>query len=219
MTGGTDVGGAAGIYTANSVYNATVHGKGGGKMSYDGMLTNNLGDQRRHVVRPESGDGARKRWCEVGGISAESDSVGISHEPGAEGRRQHLPVQRRRHYTNENLQSDNFTDELRARGLTDDEQSPAPLRRQRDAGRPDQAGSALVLRRDAVSGNQNQVAGIYFNKTQGTPFYTPDLDEPAYRKEWLKSIGGRLTWQAAQKHKVNVFADVQSYQVRGSGRQ
>ena len=31
---------------------------------------------------------------------------------------------------------------------------------------------------------------MYFNKTQGTPFYTPDLDRPAYRKEWLKSQAG-----------------------------
>src|SRR5262245_24115468 len=42
MSGGTEVGGAAGIYTSHSVYNATVHGKGGGKLSYDGMVTNNL---------------------------------------------------------------------------------------------------------------------------------------------------------------------------------
>ncbi len=66
-----------------------------------------------------------------------------------------------------------------------------------------------------ANGSQNEVAGIYFNKTRGTPFYTPDLDRPAYRKEWLKSIAGRLTWQASQRNKVNVFADTQSYQVRG----
>ena len=66
-----------------------------------------------------------------------------------------------------------------------------------------------------ASGSRNEVAGIYFNKTRGTPFYTPDLDRPAYRKEWLKSVAGRLTWQASQRNKVNLFADTQSYQVRG----
>ena len=34
-------GGASGIYSANSAHAATVHGKGGGKMSYDGMQTSN----------------------------------------------------------------------------------------------------------------------------------------------------------------------------------
>ena len=38
---------------------------------------------------------------------------------------------------------------------------------------------------------------MFFNTTQGTPFYTPDLDRPAYREEWFRSHGGRLTWQAS----------------------
>src|SRR5947199_30633 len=36
-----------------------------------------------------------------------------------------------------------------------------------------------------------------------------------YRNEWLMMIAGRLTWKASQRNKVNVFADTQSYQVRG----
>ena len=75
----------------------------------------------------------------------------------------------------------------------------------------------MVLRRDAVYRQQEPGAGDYFNKTQGTPLYTPDLDRPAFRKEWLKSQAGRLTWQVSPKNKVNAFVDVQSYQVRGRG--
>lgn len=59
------------------------------------------------------------------------------------------------------------------------------------------------------------VPDLYFNKTQGTPLYTPDLDRPAYRKEGLATIGGRLTWQASQRNKVSAFVDVQHFPLRG----
>jgi hypothetical protein len=59
--------------------------------------------------------------------------------------------------------------------------------------------------------------GLYFNKTIGTPFYTPDLDRPAYRAEWLKSVGNRLTWQVSEKNKVSVFGDLQAAYNRGRG--
>ena len=68
-----------------------------------------------------------------------------------------------------------------------------------------------------ASRNKNTVVGLYFNKTIGTPFYTPDLDRPAYRTEWLKSIGNRLTWQASDKNKVSVFGDLQAAYNRGRG--
>jgi hypothetical protein len=60
-------------------------------------------------------------------------------------------------------------------------------------------------------------AGIYVNTTQGTPFYTPDFSQPAFREAAVTSTGGRLTWQAAPKHKITAFADLQSFQVWGIG--
>jgi hypothetical protein len=68
-----------------------------------------------------------------------------------------------------------------------------------------------------MAGNENTVAGLYFNKTQGTPFYTQDLSRPAYRKEWLRGASGRVTWQAAEKNKISGFADFLSFFNRGRG--
>ena len=124
---------------------------------------------------------------ETGGISAESNASGLSinmipkeggniFKFGADGM-----------YTNEHLQSDNLTDDAARPRRDDDEQGPAPLRCNVDGGRSDQAGPAVVLRGDAVHGQSESGPGVYFNKTQGTPFYTPDLDRPAFRQEWLKS--------------------------------
>ena len=215
MSGGTDVGGAAGIYSANSIFNATVHGKGGGKLLYDGMATNNLAISGAmwYVPNPST---VEETVVEVGGISAESDASGLIMNlvPKEGGNTFRLRADTT--YTNKDLQGDNFTDEC-APAADRDEQSPALYDVNVTQGGLIKRDRLWFFAATRASGNKNQVAGIYFNKTRGTPFYTPDFDSPVYRKEWLKSIGGRMTWQAAEKHKVNVFADVQSYQVRGQG--
>ena len=41
MSNSSDSSGASGLYSSNTAHGATVHGKGGSKMSYDGMQTSN----------------------------------------------------------------------------------------------------------------------------------------------------------------------------------
>ena len=43
------------------------------------------------------------------------------------------------------------------------------------------------------------VPGNYFNATQNTLFYTPDLSRPAYTDTWNYSYDVRLDWQATHK--------------------
>jgi hypothetical protein len=216
MTGGTDVGGAAGIYTSNSVYNATVHGKSGGKLSYDGMVTNNLAinGAMSYVPNPST---VEETVVELGGISAESDSSGVLMNlvPKEGGNTFRFSADTT--YTNRDLQGDNFSDELRARGLAATNKVLHVYDVNVTQGGPVKRDRLWFFAASRFSGSKNEVAGIYFNSTRGSPFYTPDLNNPAFRKEWLKSIAGRLTWQIAEKHKLNVFGDVQSYQVRGFG--
>jgi hypothetical protein len=108
------------------------------------------------------------------------------------------------------MQGDNFTDELRARGLT----NVNKVKHIYDASAT--LGGPIV--RDRIWffggwrrwGNRNDIAGTFYNLTPGTPFYTPDLTRPAQRFEWYNSYANRLTWQASQRHKVAVFVDVQN---------
>ena len=58
-------------------------------------------------------------------------------------------------------------------------------------------------------GNKRQAANKFYNATQHTPFYTPDLSRPAFAKEWYESKAIRLTWRATEKNKFNFFADPQ----------
>src|SRR4029450_2008383 len=58
-------------------------------------------------------------------------------------------------------------------------------------------------------GNERQAAHKFYNATQHSPFYTPDLSRPGYAKEWYESKAIRVTWRATEKNKFNFFADPQ----------
>ena len=216
MSGNSDSGGGSGLYSANSMHAATVHGKGGGKMSYDGMQTSNQSGtgHTSYIMNPAT---VEETVVSTGGISAESDASGLminlvpkeggnTFKGGTDGV-----------YTNGDLQSDNLTDRVRATGVT----TIAKVQRLYDlnmyVGGPIKRDKVWFFTATRFNGSQNQVGGIYFNKTRGTPFYTPDLNQPAFRKEWLKSQSARVTWQVSPRNKVNGFSDTQSYQVRGRG--
>ena len=214
MSGGTDSGGAAGLYAANAAQAATVHGKAGGKMAYDNMQVDNLafGANLSYIMNPST---VEETVVEAGGISAESDVSGLRMNliPKEGGNAFKFGADST--YTNQHLQSDNLSDIQRARGLT----AAAKVLRLYDANVT--GGGRIIKDRlwfftaTRFSGTKNQIPGIYLNATQGTPLYTPDLTQPAYRQEWLRSLGGRITWQATPKDKVSGFADVQDYEVRG----
>jgi hypothetical protein len=105
--------------------------------------------------------------------------------------------------------ADNMTDALRNRGL----ETGSELLEIYDAG----VSLGGPIKRDKLWfftahrewGNSRLFAGIYWNKTQGSPFYTPDLDRQADSHQWFESHALRVTWQASQTHKFNFFADMQ----------
>ena len=216
MSGGTDSGGASGIYSSNSAHGATLHGKGGGKMSYDGMQTSNLSGtgHTSYVMNPAT---VLETVVETGGISAESDASGfrinLIPKEGGNNFSETFDFT----FTNQDLQADNLSDTLVERGVSTTNKVLKLYDVNGTIGGPIKQDSVWFFLATRFSQNKNQVTNVFFNKTRGTPLYTPDLDDPAFRKEWLRSQAGRITWQANDKHKINGFADVQLYMVRGRG--
>jgi hypothetical protein len=108
-----------------------------------------------------------------------------------------------------NLQSDNLDDALRARGATT---SPFIKQNYEVAG-----GFGGPIRRDRVWYfvsarrwiSQSYQPGNYFNKTQGTMFYTPDFERPAYEDNFYNEQTARLTWQAAAAHKITAMVSTE----------
>lgn len=112
-------------------------------------------------------------------------------------------------FANRELQANNYSDELRNRGLA----SPPSVKEIYDAG----VGVGGPILKDRVWfytghrrwGAQQEQANIYYNKTPHTLFYTPDLDRPAFLNNWAQDHSARITWQLTPKSKLNYF---QSYQ-------
>ena len=216
MSGGLTAGGSTGIYGSNSVHGNSVHGKQGGKMAYDGMQTSNLaaGGHMSYLMNPST---VEEISLESGGISAESDASGFMlNLIPKEGGNSYSGVLDGT-FSGENLQGDNVNDDMRGRGLTTRAKTKHLYDTNMTIGGPVRRDRLWFFAATRLSGTKTDKPGIFFNSTRGTPLYTPDLDQPAFNKEWLKSIGGRMTWQAAERHKISAFADVQSFQVRGYG--
>jgi hypothetical protein len=105
-------------------------------------------------------------------------------------------------HTAPSWQSDNVTDELRARGLA----STPAVKKHYDTGfavgGPIQRDRLWFFGSARWQVNQQYQQGNYYNRLQGTLFYEPDPARLAHSDDYFKDYGARVTWQAAQKHKV-----------------
>jgi hypothetical protein len=210
LTGVADVGGSMGAYRAQGTpQSVQFHGRTGMKVNFDGMgILNMVGDGNTGYIM--NALVVQEMVLESGGVSADSAASGfaangIPREGGNAFSFSFSGV-----YSTERLQSDNLSDELIKRGVN----TVDKVLRIYDAGvtlgGPVKKDKLWFLAAYRNWGNENQIAGIYWNKTQGTPFYTPDRTRPADRFEYFRSWAGRLTWQASSKNKISFFADTQN---------
>ena len=112
----------------------------------------------------------------------------------------------------EGMQSDNFTDELQARGAT----QPNPVYHVYDVNTS--IGGPIV--RDRLwyymslrwQGQRQNTLNVYYNQNAGnaTAFtYSPDLNKPAFSDRTWENYTPRITWQASQRHKFTFSWDEQ----------
>jgi len=214
---GAEVGGAGGLYSAQAFSQTTYHGKSGIKLTYDGMQINNLAGTGGNVSYAMNFSMVEEMAVETGGVSAESDSnnVRVNLVPKDGGNKYGFDTTG--FFTNDKLQSNNLSDDLRSRGVTNLNKVLALSDLNVTIGGPIKRDRLWFFSATRVARNRNQVQAIYVTTTQGTPFYTPDFSQPAFREAAVTSTGGRVTWQAAPKHKIAAFADLQSFQVWGIG--
>ena len=197
---GHDVGGNKGENTKA----LNIHGIiGNQKTRWDGTPINDLigAGGRQYYINTAA---VQEIVLDTGGISAESEAGGANMNviPREGGNR--FSVYSLVNYGGENLQTDNFSDDLQARGVT----LVPPIYWISDVG----GGFGGPIQRDKLWfytahrwwGFKSGFAGNFFNSTQDTLFYTPDASRPAYGNEHQRDHNVRVTWQAAEKHKVNL---------------
>ena len=110
-------------------------------------------------------------------------------------------------------QASNLTDDLRNRGLPE----PNEMKKAYDIN-PGVGGPILRYRLWFFTSarwqiNQNYIAGLYYNANEGDPtkwLYAEDRSRRGYFSLEQNGINTRLTWQAAQKHKLSFYYDNQA---------
>jgi hypothetical protein len=108
-------------------------------------------------------------------------------------------------FASSRMQGDNFTQDLRDRGL----RTPDSIKRIADAnpafGGPIKRDRLWFFGTALYSSAQNYVAGMFHNRNAGNPTawtYEPDPARPAFRDTLSKNGAFRLTWQANAKNKL-----------------
>jgi hypothetical protein len=196
-----------------------MHGSriGDGRLSLDGITLGQRGSggANRSMFQINVGAFQETTISTSGGLGeAETGGVAMNFVPreGGNTNRGSFYVG----FANGAMQGNNFTDELRAKGLSTPneldkvwEVSPAfggPLKRDR----------LWYFAAARHNGTRNLVAGMYQNKNVNDPTkwtYEPDLTKRAIDDGTFYSASIRLTLQANQKNKFNIFWDEQDRKV------
>ncbi len=110
------------------------------------------------------------------------------------------------------MQSNNFTDELKARGAT----QPTPLNRVYDfnaaVGGPIVRDKLWYYMSVREQGQHQDIQNVFFNKNAGNPnvfTYVPDLGHPAMSDRTWENYTPRVTWQATPRNKITGSWDEQ----------
>jgi hypothetical protein len=201
---GQDVGGNKGEQYAGLM----VHGsrQQDGRFLYDGMRFNmttaDAGGAAKHYFINQND--VQEIVLETSGVAAETDTggviVNVVPKTGGNTFRGTFTLTG----ANDKFQSSNLTDSLRARGL----RNTTTIKQVYDVG----GGFGGPLKKDKVWfytahrwwGSQEYAPSSFYNATQGTPFYTPDLGRRGYTDYYDQDNTLRLTWQASAKHKFTL---------------
>src|SRR5262249_57997983 len=100
----------------------------------------------------------------------------------------------------------NLTDTLRARQLTTVNKVLSVYDATVTLGGPIKRDKVWFFGSVREWGNAKSDAGLWWNKTQGTPFYTPDLDRPSDPRKRFESKAPRAPSQASKIHNFTPFA-------------
>jgi hypothetical protein len=192
---------------------ATFHGKTGHRVAFDGLGMENMSGVGNSSYQLNAAV-VQEMVLETSGISAETNADGAVINVIPKEGSNVFSGSLFGLYTNDHLESSNLSDDLRARGATAENKTEKIFDEYATIGGPivkDRLWFFAVPIR--TWGYQRRYAGVYYNKTQGSMFFTPDIDRPKEqnkpRYEWNESKFARATWQVSPRNKLNFTFDWQ----------
>ena len=182
------------------------HGKAGTKVNFDGMSIQHAAGNQGYNQNQDTVD---ETVLSTSGITAETNADGVQINLVPKEGSNIFSGNVNGLYSGKSLQSDNLSDDLIARGLVSVTSVNYVYDFGTNLGGPIFRDRMWFYGAFREWGNDRGAAGKFYNKTQGTFFYTPDYDKPAFTHEWMESKALRITWMVNSKNKINLFADNQ----------
>jgi hypothetical protein len=203
------------VVTATATTQFPIHGgrNNEGRLMIDGLnIGNPPGGNQPTSYIADVGNAQEVTFTTAGGLG-ESETAGLvmSVVPKTGGNRKSGALFMS--FTGKKLSGDNFTDALRAAGLT----APTPLSNVYDVngsfGGPIKRDKVWYFLNARTQGSTKIIANVYYNQNAGDPtkwLYSPDPSRPAYNDRTSENASGRITWQISTRNKVGVFWDEQA---------
>ncbi|MGE3548220.1 MAG: carboxypeptidase regulatory-like domain-containing protein, partial [Kofleriaceae bacterium] len=214
-TGVPDVGGQ---YAAEA---GAFHGKRGTRALFNGMGVENSSGNSSYQINAAT---VEEMVLQTSGISAEVNADGPIMNIVPKSGSNRFQTILNGLYSNHSMESDNLSDDLRSRGLTSANKRVKIFDEAASLGGPFKKDKVWFFGAFRTWGMAKWFSGVYYNQTQdqsltpaGAPLrvvpYTPWIDRPldtfSSRWESYDSKAGRVTWQAAAKHKIDFYIDHQ----------
>jgi hypothetical protein len=172
----------------------------------DGMQFNGEGNGRGFYFNPAA---ANEVSVQLGGQTAEFENGGAQANLVPKDGGNIFSGLFGANYAGSGLSSNNLTPDLQARGLKSVNKTDRTYDGNVAFGGPIKQDKLWFFGSFRFFGYKNLMAADYFNLTQNTPFYTPDLTRPAPMQQDNRSFGVRFTYQAAARDKLNISYDIQ----------
>ena len=197
-TGGRDVGGVRGDSYSGAMQ---VHGNSDGKLALDGKPTSFRGT--RMTLFHINQQSVEEIVVDIGGNSAETQYGGSSVNIITKDGGNIFTGSFAANYAPTGMQSDNLTSELMSRGLT----LPNKVKKLYDVsgsfGGPIARDKLWFYTAHRLAEAQEFLAGIFYNKLQGQPFFERDLDRQGFSQAFDRDNQVKFTWQASERNKFN----------------
>ena len=176
-------------------------------MKFNSMLVDGGGPNRHYFVNQAA---VTEVALETGSMSAQSETGGVQVNIVPKDGGNEFSTYVNVNGTNGDLQNSNLDQGLMDRFLFNE----IKVKKIYDYG----VGVGGPIKRDRLWfytahrawGSQEFAARNFFNATQGTHLYTPDMSRPYFTDLYQRDNSLRLTWQAAEKHKATLSHSVQS---------